>query len=254
MPNYDRRDATGYREIDRWDGGVGWLAHPHETGQRASHAVVADDRVERSSTGSRTQSGDGVWLLDPLDAPGVDDLIAEFGEVVGVAVLSNWHARDAGVFARRHDVRVHLPEWMTRVEGRVDAPVERYATGPGSRGFGDAGFRVRQCHPLPGWREGIAYRESDGTLYVPESMGTAPAYTVGEERLGLSVIRRPFPPRDRLAGVEPARVLVGHGAGVFEAADEALADALAGARRRFPRALAAHAGTQLRALVEAARG
>ena len=239
MPNYDRSAPAGFEEIDRWDDGVGWLAHPDETGRRASHAV---------------RGGEGIWLLDPLDAPGVDDLIADLGEVAGVAVLSNWHARDADVFARRYDVPVHLPAWMTRVEDRIDARVVRYPTGPGDGGFGDAGFHVRQCNPFPGWREGIALRESDGTLYVPESLGTAPAYTVGDERLGVTVIRRPFPPHDLLADVEPERVLVGHGTGVDEAAGEALADVLAGARRRFPRTIAAHAGTQLRALFEATRG
>lgn len=232
MPNYDRSVAEDRREIDRWDGGVGWLAHPAETGQRASHAVRGDD---------------GVWLVDPLDAPGVDDLINEFGDVAGVAVLSNWHTRDAGVLAQRHGVAVHLPEWMTRVEDRVEAPIERY-----TETVGDSGFRVRRCQPMPGWREGIAVRETDGTLYVPESLGTAAAYTVGDERLGCPPIRRLWPPRGLLADVDPQRVLVGHGAGVFERAAEAMDDALTGARRRLPRALLAHGPTQLRALVEAA--
>lgn len=233
MPNYDRTKAGDIAVVDRWDGGAGWLAHPDETGQRASHAVRGDD---------------GVWLLDPLDAPGVDDLLGELGEVAGVAVLSNWHTRDAGPLARRHDVAVHLPEWMTRVEARIDAPVERYA-----ETIVDAGLHVRRCQPMPGWREGMAIRESDGTLYVPESLGTAPAYTVGEERLGCPPIRRVSPPRRLLADVRPERVLVGHGTGVFDRAATALADALAGARRRLPRALLAHGPTQLRALLEATR-
>lgn len=233
VPNYDRTTVDEYREIDRWDGGLGWLVHPTETGRRASHAVRGDD---------------GVWLFDPLDAPGIDDLIAEVGDVAGVAVLSNWHARDAGAIARRHDVAVHLPEWMTRVEDRVEAPIGRY-----TETVGDSGFRVRRCQPMPGWREGIAVRETDGTLYVPESLGTAPAYTVGGERLGCPPIRRFSPPRSLLADVDPRRVLVGHGTGVFEGAAEALDNALAGARRRLPRALLVHGPTQLRALFEAAR-
>lgn len=249
MPNYDRNASTGYREIDRWGGGVGWLAHPRETGRRASHAVRGEDRVERGSTGSRTQSGDGVWLLDPLDAPGVDELIGELGEVVGVAVLSNCHARDAGAFARHHGVAVHLPGWMTRVAARIDASVERF-TGT----FGDAGFRVRRLQPLPGWREGVAVRETDGTLYVPESLGTAPGYVVGEERLGVALVCRFSPPGEPFAALDPERVLVGHGTGVFEDASSSLLDALAGARRRLPRALVENGPTQLRSLVAAFRG
>ena len=48
--------------IGRWDGGVGWIAHPEERGRRASHAIRGED-------------GD-VGVFDPLDAPGVDDLLA----------------------------------------------------------------------------------------------------------------------------------------------------------------------------------
>lgn len=234
MPIYDRRDPDGYQPIDRWDGGLGWLAHYDEVGLRASHAVRGEDG--------------GAWLVDPIDAPGIDQLVATVGPVSGVVVLSNWHARDAGAIARRHRVDVHLPAWMTRVEERLDAPVERF-----SGVAGESGLCVHRHQPLPGWREGIAYRESDGTLYVPESMGTAPGYVVGDERLGVAPVCRFSPPRDVLAGFEPERVLVGHGEGVMEGASSALAEALAGARRRLPRALLENGPTQLKSLVAALR-
>ena len=36
-------------EIDRYDGGVGWIAYPNETMERASHAVaVANDETGES--------------------------------------------------------------------------------------------------------------------------------------------------------------------------------------------------------------
>ncbi|WP_423744157.1 hypothetical protein V5735_14470 (plasmid) [Haladaptatus sp. SPP-AMP-3] len=130
MPMYERGDADGIRVIDRWEDGIDWLAHPGEDGHRASHAVRGPD-------------GD-VWLFDPLNAPGVDELVAELGEVAGVAVFSNWHARDADSFARRHDVTVHLPRWMDRIAERVDAPVQRYGHEVGS-----SGFHVRRCSPPP---------------------------------------------------------------------------------------------------------
>ena len=45
-------DSDEYREIDRWDRGVGWIAHPGETMQRASHALVGDEG--------------GLWVIDPV--------------------------------------------------------------------------------------------------------------------------------------------------------------------------------------------
>ncbi|MFC5972547.1 hypothetical protein ACFPYI_14500 [Halomarina salina] len=226
---YDRGEATGYTVADRFDGGVGWLAHPEETGRRTSHAFVDD--------------GD-VWVVDPLDAPGLDDLLAEYGEVAGVAVLSGFHARDADAFARRHDVPVSLPPKMGRVADRLDAPTRRLRNG-------DGGFTFRQTTPLPGWHETVAYREGDGTLYAPDSLGTTAWATVDEERLGVYLLARPVPPRALFEGYDPDRVLVGHGEGVFEDATEALDDALAGARRRFPRALRQEGVTQLRAVIGA---
>ena len=231
VPIYDRQAATAIEEIDRWEGGVGWLAHSGERGRRASHALRGDD---------------GVWVFDPVDAPGVDDLLATVGEVAGVAVLSDYHARDAGAVARRHGVPVHVPEWFERVAERVLAPVERFAGA-----IGDSGIRVRRYAPFPGWREGVAHRPADGTLYVADALGSAPLYTVGEERLGVYLLLRPFPPREVFAAADPDRVLFGHGTGVFEDAADALDDALAGARRRFPRALARNGAGQLRALVGA---
>ena len=217
MPVYDRGEATDLRVIDRFDDGIGWIAHPGESGQRASHAI---------------RGADGVWLFDPLDAPGVADLIAELGAVAGVAVLSNWHTRDAEVFADRYDVPVFLPAWMDRVPNRVDAPIERY-----DRELADSGFVVDRVDPLPGWHEGVAYRASDGTLYTPDLLSTR--WTVGTERISLTLPCRLFPPRELLGDCDPDRILVGHGDGISEGAAMALADTLDGARQRLPRAIIA---------------
>jgi hypothetical protein len=92
--------------VDRFEGGVGWIPHPEETMERASHALATTDRV---------------WFVDPIDAAGVDDLVAGCGEVGGVVVLSNHHARDADVFAERHDVPVTLPDPMTGVVKALSA-------------------------------------------------------------------------------------------------------------------------------------
>lgn len=230
MPMYNRDYPTDYEIIDRWDSGIGWLAHPDEDAVRASHAVIGDN-------------GD-VWVIDPIDAPGVDDVLAELGtgEVAGVAVLTDLHTRDAGAIANRHGVPVYLPQWMDRAAERIDAPVERYA---GT--LGKSGFQVSACK-----HETIAYRESDRTLCVADLLGTASFYTVDDERIGVFLPARVFPPRE-MDDFDPERILVGHGTGIFEDAAAALTDAIMGARKRFPKALLTNGRTQLHATIAAIR-
>jgi len=213
QPVFERGPAEEAQITTEFEGGFSWIAHPEEDGKRASHAIRTDD---------------GVWLIDPLDAPGIDERIAELGEVVGVAVLMCWHARDAEAFAKRYDVAVHVPEWMDRIEELVDAPVERYALAP-------PGFRGIPCRPFPLWQELCLYHEPGGTLIVPDSLGTTDAFLIGEERLAPELFRRLQPP-EQLSGLEPERILVGHGKPITENAPEALAEALAGARLSFPAA------------------
>jgi hypothetical protein len=208
------------REIDRWDGGVGWLAYPDEGMQRASHAVVVDDAV---------------WLLDPVDAPGLDDLLADFGPVAGVVVCLDRHKRDAASLARRHDVAVHVPEWMTGVAAKLDAPVERF--GDELAATGVAAIRVKKTS-VPPWQEVALYDDAGGTLYVPEAVGTARYFRASGERLGVHPMLRLFPPTRPFSGVSPERVLVGHGEGVMTDGAAALREALDGARRGMPSAYA----------------
>lgn len=233
MPWYDRQSSSGYEIIDRWDGGVGWLAHPEERGERVSHALRTED---------------GVWLLDPLDAPGVEAPIEELGEVVGVAVLSQYHRRDADVFARRYEVPVHVPAWFHRVRNRLEAPVV-----PVTDRLGDSTIAVRRYTPVPGWREGIAVDGDRGTVYVPDALSALASYRAPGERVGMHTAVRVRPPRQQLAGSEPSRLLFGHGEGCFEDPGDALAETLAGARRRLPRALLDHGFRRLMATVAAAR-
>ncbi len=249
MPTHEREAAADPAVIDRWDGGVGWIAHPSETGQRASHAVRANgvsqgSRDERSgSRGVRGPDGD-VWLFDPIDAPGVGDLIADLGEVAGVAVLSGYHARDADAFADRYDVPVHVPAWLKRIPPRLDArlePVEGRL----------AGFELRELRPMGLWREAVAYREADGTLYVPDFLTAAPSFTVGAERVAMPTFARLSPPREPFADLSPDRILFGHGSGVFEDAAAALRSGFDGARRRFPRVLLETLPAEVRAWIAA---
>lgn len=207
--------SDGLHEIDRWDGGVGWLARPNEPLGRASHALEID--------------GD-VWVVDPVAAADVDDLLSPLGDVAGVVVGLDRHTRDAAVIANRYDVSVHLPRPLAGLAERIDAPTEVV-----DRELADTGYRTITVVDNRFWREVALHDPSSGTLLVPEAVGTARHYVVGNERLGVHPALRVKPPRRVLSGLAPDRILVGHGKGVHDAADEALADALRRARRNAPR-------------------
>ncbi|MFW5916785.1 MAG: hypothetical protein ACOCRD_00085 [Halorubrum sp.] len=208
-------------EIDRYDGGVGWIAYPGESMERASHAIAVPN--EESGT-------DDVWVFDPVDAPGVDDLLAELGTVAGVVVGLDRHERDSAAIATRHDVSVWVPEWMTGVADELDAPVERF--GPRLADTGFEAFRIRDSS-LPPWQEAGFF---DGeTLIVPESLGSSSYFRGDGERLGVHPMLRLTPPTEALSGLDPERVLVGHGVGVHDRAAIAVEDALSGARSKAPR-------------------
>jgi hypothetical protein len=199
---------TDLTVIDRYDDGVGWLAYPDESMKRAAHAVV---------------SGDGLWVVDPVDADGVDDLLAEYGEVAGVVVLFDRHTRDSAAVAKRHDVPVYVPEWMSGVAGKLDAPVERVEDGVGA-------FALERVVDNPLWQEAALF---DGeTLVVPEALGTVSYFRAPGEDVGVHPMLRALPPRS-LSEYAADRLLVGHGEGVFEDVRPAIPNAVEGARRRM---------------------
>lgn len=206
-------DGGDPRVIDRWDGGLGWLASPNELMRRASHALATDD---------------GVWVVDPVDAPGVDDHLADLGPVHGVVVLLDRHTRDAAVLARRHDVAVHVPSWLRGSISGMDAPVRSF-----DGELGETGYRARRVVALPFWREAALW--GHGTLVTADALGTASYFVAPGERLGVHPLLRVMPPRHALGDLRPDRVLVGHGEGVCTDATAALRTALGGARRRAPR-------------------
>lgn len=196
---------------DRWGGGVGWFAHPDEAMQRASHALATDA---------------GVYVVDPVDAPDVDDLVADLGEVAGVVVLLDRHKRDAAAVATRHDVPVYVPTWMSGVAGELDARVERL----GGELPGTA-YEVRRLVNNRFWQEAFLYDGS--TLVVPEALGTSHYFLAGEERVGVHPMLRLTPPT-RLRDLRADRLLVGHGAGLHDDAGAAIEDAVDNSRRRTP--------------------
>lgn len=209
-------DDDQLSEIDRFDDGVGWMAHPGEDVQRASHALATDA---------------GVVVVDPVDAPGLDDLLAPLGDVAAVAVLLDRHERDAVQVAERHDVPVAAPGWMRGVEGRAGG-------GPTSLSEVLAGtdYEVRKLLNTPVWREAALHDPVGGTLVVPESLGTSPFFRTRDERVGVHPVLRLTPPRS-LRGVAAERLLVGHGEGVMTEAASAIDEAIRGSRVRSPRLL-----------------
>lgn len=195
--------------VDEFDGGVGWIAYRGEKMRRASHALEGDD---------------GLWVVDPVDVEGVDELLSERGDVAGVAVLLDRHRRDATAVASRHDVAVHVPEWMSGVADELDAPVERFEDRVG-------GFDARRLIDNPFWQEAVLY---DGeTLVVPEALGTAEFFTVRGRALGVHPVLRAVPPRSLLE-FEPDRLLVGHGEGCFDDVPERIREAIDESRRTMP--------------------
>lgn len=206
--------ATEIEVVTRFEGGRSWIAHPDETMRRASHALAVDDEV---------------WVIDPVDGDGVDELLADVGSVAGVVVGLDRHSRDAATIARRHDVSVWLPDWFEGVAEDLDAPVERFGAE-----VADTGIRAQVVTRSRFWQEVAFYDPETETLVVPESLGTAPFFLTGTERLGVHPVRRLLPPRNQLDGFEPDRVLVGHGAGVEDDAGMALRAALEESRRRAP--------------------
>lgn len=195
--------------VDEFDGGVGWIAYPEERMQRASHAVAGDG---------------GLWLVDPVDAEGLDELLERHGSVAGVVVLLDRHERDAARVAARHDVAVHVPSWMSGVAGSVDGPVERFDDRVG-------GFAVERLVDNPLWQEAVLYDGS--TLVVPEALGTASYFARRGRALGVHPMLRLLPPR-ALTDLEPDRLLVGHGEGCFEDVPARIARAVDESRRNAP--------------------
>lgn len=206
--------GANLRVAGEFDGGFSWISYPEERMQRASHALVVD--------------GD-VWLIDPLDAPELDDELDELGTVAGVVVLLDRHKRDAAAVATRHDVSVFVPASMTGVVSELDAPTERF-----DDDLADTGYEAIDVVNNRLWQEVALYDSDEGTLVVAESVGTSDYFLAGEERLGIHPMLRLRPPRTALEQFAPKRVLTGHGDPVLEDATEALTDALAHGRRRTP--------------------
>ena len=187
------------RFCDETEFGFGWVVE--EFLQRCSHALVADGRV---------------WLVDPLEADGVDERLRAAGDPAGVIQLLDRHNRDCSAFAERFGVPHHV---VPR------APVD------------GAPFEFLLVRDSRGWKEVALWWRERRLLACGDAVGTVPELRVAGERLALHPVLRLAPPRGALGGLEPLHILGGHGEGVHgDEAAPALREALATARRRLPAA------------------
>ena len=191
--------------------GFGWIAAEPPRLQRASHALVADGRV---------------WLVDPVDGPGVEERVRGLGEPAGILQLLDRHPRDCAALAERLGVpHLRLP----------------FGGVPGSP------FEVKRVLNVRGWRELALWWEAERVLVCAEALGTVPYFRAPDEQLGVHPLLRLYQPRglrDMAECLAPGHVLVGHGEGLHGPdAARALVRAVRGARRQTPRWL----GHQFRA-------
>jgi hypothetical protein len=192
-------DRLSARVVDELDFGFGWISSEKPNLQLASHALVDDGRV---------------WVIDPTDAPDVDERIRALGEAAGVIQLLDRHNRASERFA----VRLGVPHLEVPFGGVDGSP-----------------FEVVPVVKRRRWQEVALWWPERRVLVCGDALGTVPHYfALGRERLGVHPLLRLTPPRN-LGAFEPEHVLVGHGAGVHDRAAAALDDALAGSRRRVLR-------------------
>jgi hypothetical protein len=208
----DARARTGYKLAVRRHplddhGSFAWLAHPDEPMQRGSTAIALD--------------GGGCLLVDPLDAPGLDDALAPLGEVRGVCLLLNRHGRDAEQLAERYAVPIVVPQVLAGRGQPLRLP----------------GVQERTVWRRFGWKEAALWLPERGLLVTADALGTAPYFRASpDERLAVHPLLRLFPPRLSLVAISPAAIAVGHGPPVTDGAAEALLEALRTARTRLPAA------------------
>lgn len=188
--------------------GLSWLADSGEVMQRASHAVRLGEQRK-------------LWIVDPVDVPGLDERIGAIAggdPVAGVLQLLDRHERDCAAIAER-----------------FDAPLHRLPFG----GIAGSGLEPVKVVANRFWKEVAIHSPADRALIVPEAVGTAPYFCAGSEPIGIHPMLRLTPPR-RLAEFEPEHLLSGHGTGMHgPGTAAALSDALAASRRRIPEALVA---------------
>ena len=187
-------------------GALVWIADGADPQQRASTAIRLDA---------------GVLLVDAVDAPGLDELLAPLGRVIGVCTLLDRHRRDCGAVARRHGCPLYVPSTLA---GRGE-PLDL------------AGVQERAILAAPGWNESALWLPERRLLVCADALGTTGWFRAADDDpIGVHPLLRPRPPRGALGGLDPEAVCVGHGAPLATRAGAAVEQALRTARSGLPRA------------------
>jgi len=155
----------------------------------AGFSWIAEERMTRTS--HALASGGKVWLVDPVAWPEALERARSLGEPGGVLQLLDRHNRDSAAIAQQLGVP-HLV---------VPAAL------PGTP------FEVLEVRRSRRWQEIALWWPENRTLVVAEALGTNAFFPVGDDRVGVHGLLKPFPPR-MLARYEPEHLLVGHGEGV----------------------------------------
>lgn len=206
----------------------------HSLDGQGSFCWIADetDTLQRASTALAVEGG--CLLIDPVDAPDLDEHLGGLLPVLGVVTLLDRHVRDAEEVAGRHGVPRLVPSVLAGQGQPLEWP----------------GIQERVILGAPGWNEAALWLPERRLLVCVEAVGTiGPFLARPTDRLGVHPLLRLRPPRGALA-VDPVAIAVGHGTPVVEDASAALAEALRTARSGLPRAVARWG----RAAVDAVRG
>jgi hypothetical protein len=176
--------------------GFSWF--PEEALTRTAHAI---------------DTGDGVWLIDPVDVPEAIERAQALGKPAGVIQLLDRHNRDCAQLAARLGVpHLQLP-----------------STIPGSP------FEVIAVLDVPRWHERALWWPERRVLVVAEVIGTNGIYRLGSGPAGVHPMLRLRPP-GALRHYQPEHLLVGHGRGVHgPLAAAALEDAYERSLRDAPK-------------------
>lgn len=173
---------------------------------------VADDWMERAS---HALADDGrVWLIDPVRHAPALARARELGEPAAVLQLLDRHPRDCAAVAEELGVP------LLRLPDRLP----------------DTPFTPMPLVQRSRWREHGLWWDDRRLLVVPEAVGTAPYFALGDGPVGVHPLLRIAPP-PILRTFLPDHLLVGHGPSVHEDAGDALQAALRGSLRELPTAL-----------------
>jgi hypothetical protein len=183
-----------------------------------SWSFDAGSAVTRNSTAVAVDGG--CLLVDPVDGPGLDDLIATLGDVVGVCTLLDRHRRDAAKIASR----LGCPQLVPSTLAGSGEPLVV------------AGVQERAILAAPGWNESALWLPERRLLVSADALGTTRYFlSTPNESVGVHPLLRLRPPVGAFRGLDPVAIAVGHGAPVVEAASAALERAIATARSGLPR-------------------